>query len=123
MPRAFSDDLRCRILQAYAFGGVSLRQVAERFGVSFEYARKIRKQQLRFGRMERVLQSRHGPKPWMTAEIEQALRAQLRAQPDLTLWELQQRLREQAGVRWSKSLVWLWLQRLELRRKKNVARQ
>jgi transposase len=59
----------------------------------------------------------------MTAEIEQVLRTQLRAQPDLTLWELQQRLREQAGVRWSKSLVWLWLQRLELRRKKNVARQ
>lgn len=122
MPRAFSDDLRCRILQAYERGGVSLRELAERFGVSFEYVRKIRKQQLRTGQMERVLQARHGPAPWMTAEIEQELRSQLRAQPDLTLWELQQRLYDRAGVRWSKSLVWLWLERLELRRKKNAAR-
>ena len=82
--------------------------MAERFGVGFECARKIRKQQLRSGQKERVLQARRGPKPWMMAEIEQVLRTQLRAQ---------------AGVRWSKSLVWLWLQRLELRRKKNVARQ
>jgi transposase len=59
----------------------------------------------------------------MTAEIERELRSQLRAQPDLTLWELQQRLHERVGVRWSKSLVWLWLQRWELRRKKNVARR
>jgi transposase len=123
MPRAFSDDLRCRILQAYELGGVSLRQVAERFGVRFEYARKIRKQQLRTGQMERVLQARHGPAPWMTAEIEQELRSLLRAQPDLTLWELQQRLRERIGVRWSKSLVWLNVQRLQLRRKKNATRQ
>src|SRR6266513_810649 len=122
MPRAFSDDLRCRILQAYERGGVSLRELAERFGVGFEYVRKIRKQQLRTGQMERVLQARHGPAPWMTPEIERELRAQLRAQPDLTLWELQQRLHDRAGVRWSKSLVWLCLQRLELRRKKNAAR-
>ena len=123
MPRALSDDLRCRVLQAYERGGVSLRELAERFGVGFEYVRKIRKQQLRTGKMERVLQSRHGPASWMTAEIEQELRSQLRAQPDLTLWELHQRLHERVGVQWSKSLIWLWLQRLELRRKKNAARQ
>lgn len=122
MPQAFSDDLRCRILRAYECGGVSLRELAERFGVSWDYAKKIRKQQLRFGQMERVPQTRHGPRRWMTLAIESAMRAQLQAQPDLTLWELQQRLREQAGVSWSKSLVWLCLQRLELGRKKNAAR-
>ena len=31
MPQAFSDDLRCRILRAYECGGVSLRELAERF--------------------------------------------------------------------------------------------
>src|SRR5260370_38073076 len=61
MGRAFSDDLRCRILEAYARGGVSLRLLAERYAVSFEYVRKIRKQQLRSGRLERVRQRRHGP--------------------------------------------------------------
>ena len=123
MPRAFSDDLRCRILQAYERGGVSQRELAERLGVSFEYVRKIRKQQLRTGRMERRVQARHGPASWMTAEIEQELRSQLRAQPDLTLWELQQRLHERVGGQWSNSLIWLWWQRLDLRRNKNAARQ
>ena len=122
MPRVFSDDLRCRILQAYERGGVSLRELAERFRVSWDYAKKIRKQQLRFGQMERVRQARHGPPRWMTAAIERELRTHLRAQPDLTLWELQQWLRKQTGMPWSKSLVWLCLQRLQLRRKKNAAR-
>ena len=122
MPRAFSDDLRCRILRAYAEGEESLRELGERFSVSWEYVRKIRKQQLRFGQMERIPQTHHGPGRWMTSVVEARLRAQLQAQPDLTLGELQQRLREQSGVSWSKSLVWLCLQRLELGRKKNAAR-
>jgi len=44
MARAFFGDLRCRILRAYETGKVSLRELVERFGVSWEYARKIRKQ-------------------------------------------------------------------------------
>lgn len=119
MARAFSDDLRCRILQAYARGGGSLRELAERFGVSWEYVRKIRKQQLRSGRMERVAQARHGPVSRVTAEVQQQLRDELRAQPDLTLWELQGQLQKQRRVRLSKSLLGLWLQRMGLRRKKN----
>ena len=119
MARAFSDDLRRRILQAYAGGGVSLRTLAERFAVGFEYVRKIRKQQLRTGQMERVPQARHGPASRMTAAVQQQLRAQLREQPDLTLGELQQRVRKTAGVELSKSLLGLWLQRLGLRIKKN----
>jgi len=119
MARAFSDDLRCRILQTYERGGVSLRELAERFGVSWEYVRKIRKQQLRTGRMERVVQRRHGPASRVTPEVQQQLRDQLRAQPDLTLWELQRRLQNQKQIRCSKSLLGLWLQRMGLRRKKN----
>ena len=104
---------------AYAGGGVSLRALAERFAVSFEYVRKIRKQQLRTGRMERVPQARHGPASRVTVAVQQQLRGQVREQPDLTLAELQQRLRKTAGVPMSKSLLWLWLQRLGLRVKKN----
>jgi transposase-like protein len=33
MARAFSGDLRCRILLAYERGGVSLAELARRFGV------------------------------------------------------------------------------------------
>jgi transposase len=121
MARAFSDDLRCRILRAYERGGVSLRQLAERFGVSWEYVRKMRKQQLRTGRMERVVQRRHGPASRVTPEVQQQLRDQLRGQPDLTLWELQRRLQKQKQILFSKSLLALWLQRMGLRRKKNLS--
>jgi len=123
MPRAFSDDLRCRILRAYERGEVSLRELAERFGVSWDYVKKIRKHQMRYGQMERVQPVRHGPVSRVTARVEQQLRAQLRAQPDRTLEELRQRLHQEAGVELSKSLIWLCLERLQLRRKKNAARQ
>jgi len=119
MARAFSDDLRRRILVAYAGGGVTLAALAERFAVGFEYVRKIRKQQLRSGQMERVPQTRHGPASRVTAAVQQQLRGQVREQPELTLSELQQRVRKTAGVELSKSLLWLWLQRLGLRVKKN----
>lgn len=119
MARAFSDDLRCRILRAYEPGKVSLRELAERFGVSWEYARKIRKQHLRYGQMERVKQRRHGPVSRVTAEVQQIIHNQVRAQPDLTLWELQQQVQKQRRIWLSKSLLGLWLQRLGLRRKKN----
>jgi transposase len=119
MGRAFSDDLRRRILTACAGGGVSLRALAERFAVGFEFVRKIRKQQLRTGQMERVPQARHGRASRVTVAVQQQLRGQVREQPDLTLWELQQRIRKSSGVELSKSLLGLWLQRLGLRRKKN----
>jgi transposase len=119
MARAFSDDLRRRILLVYAAGGVSLRELAERFAVGFEYVRKIRKQQRRTGQMERVRQLRHGPVSRVSAEVQRQVRAQLRAQPDLTLWELQQRIGKATGVQLSKSLLWLWLQRLGLAVKKS----
>jgi len=122
MARAFSDDLRCRILRAYEPGKVSLRELAERFGVSWEYVRKIRKQHLRYGQMERVRQKRHGPVSRVTAEVQQMVRNQVRAHPDLTLWELQRQLQKQRQIWLSQSLLGLWLQRLGLRRKKIAPR-
>jgi transposase len=61
MPLACSDDLRSKLLEAYAAGEGSLRRLAARFRVSWGWAKKIRVQELRTGRRERVLQQRHGP--------------------------------------------------------------
>jgi transposase len=119
MARAFSDDLRCRILQAYESGEVSLADLARRFGVSRDYVKKIRKHQLRYGQMERVPQARHGPISRVTAEVQQQLRVELRAQPDLTLWELGQRVQQATRVQLSKSRLWLSLQQMGLRLKKS----
>ena len=122
MARAFSDDLRCRILQAYEGGEVSLAELARRFGVSRDYVKKIRKHQLLYGQMERVPQARHGPISRVTAEVQQQLRGELRAQPDLTLWELGQRVHQATRVQLSKSRLWLSLQQMGLQLKKVAPR-
>jgi transposase len=119
MPRAYSDDLRRKLLEAYETGAGSLRELATRFRVSWGYSKKIRGQQLRTGQKARPVQAQHGPVSRVTATVQQQLRAALRQQPDLTLGELQQRMQQATGVRLSKSLVWLWLRRLGLARKKN----
>lgn len=119
MPRAYSDDLRCKLLEAYEGGQGSLQELAKQFRVSWGYSKKIRAQQLRTKRKERPPQLRHGPASRLTPAVEQQLRSALRQQPDLTLAEVQQRLAERAGISLSRSRLWVWLQRLGLRHKKN----
>jgi len=119
MPRAYSDDLRCKLLEAYEAGQGSLQELSKQFRVSWGYSKKIRVQQLQTGRKERPQQRQHGPASRLTPAVEQQLRSALRQQPDLTLAEVQQRLVERAGISLSRSRLWVWLQRLGLRHKKN----
>jgi transposase-like protein len=59
MPKALSDDLRCRILEAYSRGEGSQRELAQRFGVSFEYVRKVRWQLRQNGQMKVSVRPTH----------------------------------------------------------------
>jgi transposase len=122
MPQAFSNDIRRRILRSYEQGNLGLRAVAERFDVSYEYVKKIRKQQRETGQMERSPQSRHGPRSRITPEVESQIRAEVRQQPDVTLRELKERIGKAKGIEVSPSLLWFYLARWGLRRKKNPAR-
>lgn len=119
MARAYSDDLRGKILRAYERGRQGLEALAEQFGVSYGYTKKIRRQQLQSGGVARPPQSRHGPLSRVTPEVEEQLRTELRRQPDLTLRELAERLEHSRQLRLSRTRLWEVLQRLELRRKKN----
>jgi transposase len=112
--------LRGKVLEAYQAGQGSLQELAKRFRVSWGYSKKIRAQQLQTGRKERPQQRRHGPASRLTAAVEQQLQSALRQQPDLTLAEVQQRLAERAGISISRSRLWVWLQRMGLRHKKNA---
>lgn len=117
MPRPYSDDLRCKLLQVYERSDLGLEELAEQFGVSYGYTKKIRRQQLQSG--QRVPQSRYGPVSRVSAEVQVQLRAELRRQPDLTLAELGERLQHRLGLRLSKTRCSEVLLRLGLRRKKN----
>lgn len=122
MPRSYSDDLRTKFLEAYSSGGRSLEDLARQFGLSYGYAKKIRRQQLQTGKSERPLQSRHGPTGLLTAEIKQSLRAAVAARSDVTLAELREQLRKAHRVQISSSRLWYWLRGLGLTHKKNTAR-
>src|ERR1035441_9463078 len=94
MAKAYSNDLRCKLLTAYDRGQGSLRALAELFSVSYDWAKKICSPRLRSQKMERGAQSRHGVVSRVTPAVEAALLRQLHEQPDRTLAELQQGLQQ-----------------------------
>jgi len=119
MARPYSDDLRRKILQVYAPGEVTLEQLAERFRVSYGYVKKLRRQQLRHGQMERV-PHQPGRKPKFSGPIRERLRGWLKQQPDLSLAELQEKLLEHSQLRVSQPSLWVVLRRkMGLRLKKS----
>src|SRR3990172_12107441 len=118
MAKAYSNDLRRKLLQAYDRGEGGLWELADRFGVSTPWAWKISSQRRRTGQMERVEQ-RHGPRSRLTAEVAARLRSLLREQPDRTLAELQQELWKAERVRFSVQHLWRVLEGMQLRLKKN----
>jgi transposase len=120
MPKAYSDDLRCKLLEAYEAGAGSLQKLAMQFRVSWGFAKKIRKQQLATGQKQRPVQKRHGRIGRINGAMQDKLRGWLREQPDLTEAELQERLASQ-GVQVVKSRVGQVLRQMGLRRKKIAA--
>jgi transposase len=119
MPEAYPDELRCRLLGAYARKEGSLQELAVRFVVSYGWAKKIRSQQRETGKMERVEQSRYGPVGAVTPKVEEQVRKEILKQPDVTLRELQERMLSSSKVQLSVSRWGAVLQSLGLHRKKN----
>jgi len=118
MGRAYGDDLRRKFLSAYDEGESTLEELAERFLVSLGWAKKISAQRNRSGQAERVVH-RPGRKPHAGSEAQQQVRNWIAAKPDLTLAEIQLKLRNEAGVRLSLPQIWYLLRRLGLRFKKS----
>jgi transposase len=118
MAKSYGDDLRRKLLQAYDRGEGTLEQLAQRFSVSAPWAWKISAQRKRSGQMERVEQRRGGGRK-VTAAVEQRLRGWVRAQPDLTLAELQQQLEKAHHVHVSIGRLWQVLRQMGLRLKKS----
>ena len=118
MALPYSDDLRCKLLEAYQAGVGSLRELASQFRVSWGYSKKVRAHQVRTGSKQRAVQQRHGPPSRMTEAVQENLRLWLSAQPDLTEEELRERLAV-SGVMVSKSYVGKALRKICMRRKKN----
>jgi transposase len=114
MPRAYSMDLRKRVIEA-CDQGETIVQVAKRFAVSPSFVNQL----LRRRRERNTLEPKPhggGRQPLLSPAHDETLRALLTAQPDTTLAEL----RDKLGIKVHLSSLWYRLQRLGLTFKKNT---
>lgn len=120
--KAYSLDLRQRIVEAADQSEQTQAQVAATFGVDLTFVKKLLRQRREHGTIAPLP---HGG--GRTAALDSAalagLRAQVQEQPDASLAELQEHLKENQGVLVSQATVTRALQKLQLRRKKNAGGQ
>lgn len=114
MPRAFSVDLRERVLADYDEGARPV-ELAVKYRVCERWVFKLLKQRREIGSIE-PLKGKPGPKPKLGEHLEQ-LRTLVNQRPDATLDELRQQLPVQVCI----GTVWNTLQRLEITLKKSPA--
>jgi transposase len=116
--KAYSLDLRERVVSAYEDGIETIREVAEQFLVSESF---IKKMLARYRASGDLAPRGHGggqQKRLSEAHCKWLLKTVLAA-PDITLSELQSRLLDERGVLVSVPTLSRELRRLNLRRKKN----
>jgi transposase len=111
MARAYSQDLRDRVIGA----GTSARAAAARFGVgvatAIVWARRARDGERSARKQGQPRRSKLDPhRDYVLGLIE--------AEPDITIVEMQERLREEAGVSASVGTIWTFLDRAGLTFKK-----
>lgn len=111
MARAYSQDLRDRVIDA----GVSARAAAERFGIGVATA-VVWVRRARQG--ERGARRQGQPRRCKLDPHRAYLLGLVEAEPDLTLAELRERLRAEAGVGVSIGTLWAFLDRAGLTVKK-----
>jgi transposase len=116
--KAYSLDLRRKIVEAYLGGQGSMEQMANQFNVARSFVQKLVKRYQDEGTLEPKprggnVAPKLGPEHW---PVVQELVA---ADNDATLEELCERLEQRTGVRISVSVLCRLLQKLELPRKKS----
>ena len=113
MARAYSDDLRKKLLEAHGAGKGTLRELAERFGVSVGWAFKVSAAKRQTGSTARILQRRAG-----TRIDAERVRRLVENKPDIILRELQAEL-HRAGQAISLAHMARVVKQLGLRLKKS----
>jgi len=117
MPKAYSGDLRARVIEEIATGA-SRREAAERYGISPSVV-VIWAQ--RFEKTGSVAAMPSGGSTSPLEEHAEFLLALISAQPDLTLDEVVV-VMEKRGIAGSRSAVWRFFDRRNISFKKNAVR-
>lgn len=116
--KAYSLDLRQRVVAAYEAGQTTIKEVAERFAVGETFVKKMLKQKREQGAVQSPA---HGGGKRRTLEEKhlKALRGWLKKEPDLTLRELQEKMLSEKEKSVSIAALGATVQREGLTRKKN----
>ena len=123
MAKAYSDDLRRKVLEAHAAGEGILEELAERFSVSVGWAFKISAALAKTGKMERQPGAKRGRVSKVTPEIESFIKEVVQGRSDTTLAELQLKLWEERQLEISIGRLWQVVDKLDLRLKKKSPRR
>ena len=116
---AFGRDLRERVLAAYLEQGMETAEVAETFGVSPAWARRLKQRWRELRTIDPLPQEQRGPDPKLT-DADRARLADLVARtPDATLAELRDALVAVGAAAVGATTVWRALRDLGLVRKKS----
>lgn len=118
--KAYSLDLRQKIVESYEAGGITQRQLAAQFRVSTFFVVKVLGLHRRGENLSAKMRGSR-LKPILTLEMQNYLRAELARQNDLTLSELSGRVTARFGLRVSTPTLCRTLQKMNLRRKKRVS--
>jgi transposase len=115
MARAYSQDLRDRVIEA-ALAGLSAGGAAERFGIGEATAILWVRRARQTG--EREARKQGQPRRSKLDAHRDYLLATIDATPDLTISELLERLLNERGMKASRALLWTFLDRCGLTFKK-----
>ena len=118
--KAYSLDLRQKIIESYETGGISQRELATQFRVSPFFVVKV----LGLHRRGEQLQAkRRGGrvKPLLTPQMREYLRNRLAVQNDLSLAQLSRLIEGEFGLKVSPPTICRALQQMDLRRKKRAS--
>src|SRR2546421_6541989 len=116
--KAYSNDLRHKIVAAYERGHRSQREIAELFGVSPATVRNFARRKRERGSPDQLPRG-GGATARIDSEAHNELRQLIASSPDATLEEARQHLARKASVRVGLSAVCRALARMGLRRKKS----
>jgi transposase len=117
--KAYSLDLRERVMAAYEQGQRSIAEVAEQFQVGQTFVKKMLRQKRERGTVAPLAHG-GGRQPSLTDKEHRLLRHRIKQQPDASLAELQEHLADRAGVTVSLPTIHRSLRTAGLSRKKRA---
>jgi transposase len=118
--KAYSLDLRQKIVETYVEGNISQRQLAKQFRVALSFVEKLLKQHRETGNIAPKKRMNQTPTKLNDEQLK-VLEHLVEENNDATLEELRELLEQKTGVRIGRSTVDRMLRKLDLTVKKNTA--